>query len=49
VLSKELLLILSNINGYFGYETVLKSLGALYVLGGQVPRKKNKKYLLRWL
>lgn len=49
VLSKELLTILSNVNANLGYETVLKSLGSLYVLGGQVPKKKNKKYLLRWL
>jgi hypothetical protein len=44
-----LLTILNNLNVNFGYETVLKSLGGLYVLGGQVAKKKNKKYLLRWL
>jgi Zn ribbon nucleic-acid-binding protein len=28
---------------------IVRCLGSLFVLGAQVPKKKNKKYLMRWL
>jgi hypothetical protein len=49
VLSKELVFILKNILKSFGFEMIAKCLGSIYVMGGHVLKKKNKKYLMRWL
>ena len=48
-LSKELLFILNNLQEAIGFEVVFKSLGDLLIMQGQVPKKKNKKPLNKWL
>lgn len=48
-LGKELMVILNRVNNSVGYETVLKCLGGLLVMEGESVKKKNKKYLIRWL
>jgi hypothetical protein len=41
--------ILDNIRDNVGYEVILLSLGNFLVMAGDCSKKKNKKYLIRWL
>jgi len=43
------MMILDNIRENLCYEVILLSLGNFLVMGGEISKKKNKKYLIRWL
>jgi len=49
VLSKEITTILDNLRNSLDYEIIIHSLGNFLVMGRECPKKKNKKYLIRWL
>lgn len=48
-LGKELVFVLNLVNEKVGTEVILKCLENVLVTEGELVRKKNKKYLSRWL
>ena len=49
VLSKEIITILNNVKDNLSYDMIVHCLGNFLIMGGECPKKKNKKYLIRWL